>query len=238
MGTAVAGFKTTLDVSGSAVAFTTLALSEINDNLWEVGSADDAKSVWNPSASFTVEASEDSGSTYATLGAAEYELNYLAGRVDVTNYASGTSNTANITDVRISGDYLPRYTEADAYSTDVNLSFSPLDSTTFSDTDMARVKGLADVDLSVSTLQFGRTPLDGVADTEDELIEILGNGRLVVVSVQLTTDTERYIRAFARLDQVNVSSSVDGRVEGEINFVGHLPANALTSHTIFTRGTA
>lgn len=234
MGTAIAGFKTTLDVSGDALAFSALELASVAGNLWEVGSSNDAKSVWDPGTALTVEVSVDGGGTYSTLTASDYAATYLSGRVDISTYGAAGS----VTNLRVSGDYLPRYTEANAYSTDVELSFNALDSTTFGDADMARVRGLGDITLSVSTLDFARTPIDGSGGSEDELIQVLGEGRVVVVSVQLNEDTERYIRAFTKLESVSISSSVDGRVEGELSFVGHQAVGAGQSHTIFTRGTA
>lgn len=234
MGSAIAGFKTTLDVSGDALSFSALALDSVAGDLYEVGSSDDAKSVWDPSSTLAVEVSADGGGTWTTLTASDYVATHLSGRVDIGAY----TGSGSVTDVRVSGDYFPRYTEANAYSTDLELTFNSLDSTTFADTDMARVRGLGDITISVSSLDFARTPIDGSGGSEDEVIQILGEGRLVVVSVQLTEDTERYIRAFSRLESVSLSSSVDGRVEGEFSFVGHQAGGASQSHTIFTRATA
>lgn len=197
---AVAGHKAQVKASTTSTAMTNETLSVVagtSNVTWEVATA--TRDLWDPAATYTVEASEDSGSTWNTLSASEFSISYLLGQVDLDAYTSGSGTVANVTDVRVSstsGGYLTSYAVLGGRSCSGTLGPAEHMSAVFQDDGEARIYGRQDVSWDVESIERQWTPLDGDGGSEDSLYDKVQNETPFVFEVQPSGTSGEYFRSW------------------------------------------
>lgn len=227
---AIAGYVSYVQAAGASTAITDEALTNTSGDIWEAGAS---KDLWDPTVTWTVEASEDSGSTYATLSGSEYTIDYILGRVTIDSYTTGSGNTANITDIRVDGAYFPKYKLGNAHSCDLSLGRELLDSAVFEDAGARKTDGRGSFSASVSQFEIGELPIDGSGGSEKSLLDILKDDdvQTVVVVVPTGTAADGEIRGWASLATDDISAPGDGMIEGSLEFEGSMPVPADSSQS-------
>jgi len=221
----LAGYKASVLLCGAAVTMTDEALSSITADVWRVAAT--TKNIIDPETAVSVEVSEDSGGSWTELGTEEYTVGFLFGIVDIDAYTSESGSTANIDEVRITGDYLPKYTLAKARSSDWSASADLKDASVFQDEGTRRKRNRLDFEASVESLAQGQVPLDGSGGSEDAILDlILGATRTVYEFTPSGDEADFAIRAFVKLASQGVSVPGDDLVQANISMSGALPNSA------------
>lgn len=196
----VAGLNVSVKVSGTAVAFTGAATSNVSGNIYRLDDA--AKRILDPSAAITV---KDGG---VAVAAANYTVDYLFGTVTLSAPPGGA--------VTVDGSYLPVHTAADAREFQVSMSREELEKTVFGDTVRKYDLGLKSAEGSVGGLDLGDTDLDSGGDTL-KVSDVLGNGTPVLVEAYLGS-SNKYWRGWVLFSGLDLSSAFEGLAESTIKF--------------------
>jgi hypothetical protein len=225
------GYAASVLLTGAAVTMTGESMSVVSGTAYEIDDA--TKDIFDPDTAMVVEASEDSGSTYATLGTDEYDIKFLLGRIDINNYTSGSGNTANITNVRIDGAYLPRFTLANARSVDFEPTRAMADASVFRDEGERRVGLRLDFSSTIESLAQGQVPLDGSGGTEDSILDLVLSATRTVLQVTPTgTASDFVLRSFVKIESDGISVPGDDLVSASISMQGALPDSATSNQTV------
>lgn len=136
-------------------------------------------------------------------------------RVTAADFAFGEFTVTGVTGaLTFYGSYLPLTTSADVIAEAKNYSLSEstdlLDTSVFSAQFKKRISGLRDVSLSVD-LNLNATDMPSLAT-------LAGTGALTVVEVSNSGFTPLF-RAYAKLESLERSGSVDGLIEATVSFL-------------------
>jgi len=213
----LAGQKGKLQLTGTATAMTDEPMSDTgNGTLWTID--DDAKFLFDPAATFTVEV--DSGTGFSTVAASSYTLRYLVGAVDFDSSQSGNT-------VRISGSYLPRHTVAEVTTSDHSFSAGVIETPQYQDEGVRRIPGVQDYTGSFTSFLEVESEIDAPTDSEGSLLEFLlgeeidGAGSIgrdiVLVFDKDGAVTERRA-GFVNLNESSRSSSPSDAQEHDLTF--------------------
>ena len=227
------GWNSQVQATGTATPMTEEACSVIagtSNQTWEIDAA--AKDAFDPSTTMTVEASENSGSSWATLDPAEFTLKYLLGRVDIDAYSSGSGTVGNITDVRISGKYVPKYTWAQARSCSVALSPEEQDASVFQDEGKRRIYGREDFSATIESLDLQLDPLDTPTDAESALADYISNETAFVFELQPSGDSTKVIRAWVKIMGYSGDFSGGSLDTASIDVMGTVKDSAMSTQSV------
>lgn len=214
-------------LTGASVSMTEEACSVVagtSNEVWEIDAA--SKDVFDVATTFTVEVSENSGADWDTLGTDEFALRYLIGRVDVADY-DGT--VANITDVRISGAYLPKYEQTETHSSGNDKTINLVDSSCYQHDGIRRTPIRQDFSASVDTYDMGNEPLDGSEGDEDSVLDRLLSGDAFVL--EIAPDDNSTIRAWVKPASQSTDSPGDGLHDRGLSLEGAQQTPTMTSQT-------
>lgn len=208
-----AGYNLVFDLTGDPVSMTDETCSVISgtsNRTWEID--DSAKNVFDWATTFTVEVKDSAASnTFVALNDDEYDLYYVIGRVRINNYTSESGNVSNITDVRVTGSYLPRYRAINARAASMDLSDEELGADTYQDAARRRLKGQRDVSSDFETLEREEIPLDGSGGSEDTYEDVfMSRDRLIVLSWDIDGTGNFRVRSIVRFMSESLDSPVDG----------------------------
>lgn len=200
----IAGYTCFLRKSGTSTAVVDEALSLVTGTTFQITAA--AKRVIDPNVSWVLE--EDN---VAVPVSRLVSIDFVNGVFEVT----GVTGTLTFT-----GNYLPLTTAseelADVTSFTLNESTNLLDKTVMTGTTgmhsaiKRRMVGLRDVELSVDCIA---EPADLAA-----LDALMTSGAHMVTEVYFGSDSIPRFRGYCKLESVDRSSSVDGRVETSLGF--------------------
>lgn len=207
---ATAGYKAVLEITGQPMAMTEEPLTNTGDNQTFVVT-NLLRDVWAFTSPLTVQTSPD-GSTWTTITTG-FTVQYLVGTVRLNTPQAGIQ-------VRVTGEFLPRYTFALARSVDFEDSVAELDVTTFGDDYVRRIYGLADVSGSIQSLSVMN---DEIGEDEKTLRELIGDREFVVLSYRPDEDNSFVQRAVIMFSTRSLSMSVDDVQTASIDFVGANP---------------
>lgn len=224
------GWNSQVQATGTATSMTEEACSVIagtSNQTWEIDAA--AKDVFDPATTMTVESSEDSGSSWNTLGVAEFSIDWLIGRVDIDAYASGSATVGNITDVRVSGKYLPKYTWAKARSCNLALSPEEQDASVFQDEGKRRIYGREDFSATIESLDLQLDPLDAPTDAESALADYISNETAFVFELQPSGDSTKVIRAWVKIMSYDGDFSGGSLDTASIDVMGTVKDSAMST---------
>lgn len=189
---------------------TFILVPNTDGEVWQVANRD--RDVLDPDAVFVVEVSDDGGGTWNTIPPEEFALHYLTGCVDLSGYAG----IGSITDVRVSGRYLPKFEEAEAYSSGIEKLMNLVESSAYQHQGVRRTPNRQDFTATVDTYSIGTKPIDG--DSGDNLLDLAGTGTAMVFIIEL--DEESEIRAWVRIGSMNQDSPGDGLHQNSISLSG------------------
>jgi hypothetical protein len=217
--TAKAGKDGEIQVTGQSTSMSNEPMTDTgNGTLFVIN--DDAKNVFDPSVSFTVEV--DSGGGFNPVSPSNYDLRYLVGAVDFDTNQSGN-------DVRISGSYLPRYTLVEAYEVSPEFSKESLDATTFGSSAIERLSGLKDFSVDVSSYEVRQVELDQPANSNEATLEEIFQGaetrggsgdisEFVVFSYRISRTSSLKFRARVFLTDESLETPVDDLAGKNVTF--------------------
>ena len=196
----VAGHNCTVKLSGTAVAFTAAATSNVSGNIYRLNDA--AKRILNPAAAIVV---YDGGAPVAASG---FTVDYLFGTVTLSAPPGGA--------VTIDAEYLPVHSAVDATEFSISMSREELEKTVFGDSVREYDLGLKSADGTINGLDLGDTDLDAGGDTL-KVSDVLGNGTPVLLEVYLGTAT-KYWRGWVLFPGLDLNSEFSGLVGSAIKF--------------------
>jgi hypothetical protein len=242
---ALAGKDAQIYVTGSSTSMTEEAMDELGSGTpvlqWQV--TDHARDLLDPTVTFTVEVSTDSGSSWSTASPSDYTIRYLVGAVEFDSDPFSGSTSGN--DVRISGSYLPYYSVLEGFSEDLEYSRDLYDTTQFQDLAMRRgAEGPLDISGSFSLNRVLQAQIDDTEGTPDEptLREVLlgnetasGSGGSADVDHQLAFRVEpnasqsQMLAAWVKLSDESLSTSVGSKQEREFSMSGDVPTAAMAT---------
>jgi len=214
-----AGKDGEIQVTGQSTSMSDESCSDTgNGTLFVID--DDAKNIFDPSVSFTVEV--DSGSGYSTVSPSNYNIRYLVGAVEFDSSQAGN-------DVRISGSYLPQYTLVEVYEVSPEFTREALDSTPFQSTAMRRKSGLKDFSVDASSYEVRQIELDQPGSSNEATLEEVflgsetrgGSGDIsefIVFSYRVTTTSSLKFRARVMLTDETLEMPVDDLSGKELTF--------------------
>lgn len=201
---AVAAHRCVLKLTGTAVAMTGEATTDITDYIHQI--ADSSKRVISPGHAITV---YDGASPIA---AADYEVDYLSGTVTLDSIPSGV--------VTVDAYYLPLFSVAEVREFSVTLARNELEDTVMGDTAKSFILGGKRAEGSIGSLDLLQTDLDSgagslVIETEH------GTGSYHVLEVTLNPDAPKYWRGLIKVPGLDLSAARDGLVESSFPFSCH-----------------
>lgn len=223
------GHNAKLIVTGTSTAMTeeaTTVVSGTSNQVWQI--TDATKDILDYSVTFTVEASEDSGATWTTLGTDEYTLQYLLGRVDIDNYTSASGTVANVTDVRISGSFLEQFERDEVYSSSHEKMLNLEETSAYNDQGEHRTPIRQDFTASVDDYDRGDTELD---TGEGSILDYVLDGRTTVFSLNPNRDSDGVIRAWVRIGGDSTDQPGDAVITDSIDFEGSQKTAEMSSQT-------
>jgi len=215
--------------SAMASPETCSVVSGTSSAVWEVD--DTSRDIFDWAyASWSVEVSEDAGSTWQALGTAEFDLQYLIGRININNYTTNSGTVTNIDDVRIAdGQYYPYAKIAATTSITFNPSRESVENLQIGDDGERRTYTMLDVEITIDRDDFDlevQTP----AGTKQEVEDVLRSGALYVVSEDHGADGVR--RGLVRVSDDTISGS-PGELQGSaVTFMGSQVDPALADQTV------
>lgn len=194
---AIAGRRALVKVSGTAVAFTDEATTNVGGDLKTYQINATAKRVWDRTAAVTVKKNTVVQAT--TL----YTVNRLTGTIVFNNVILITDT------VTVSGQYLPMTTAAEAKEYAYNLQAQNQDDTEFSDTFITRKQGLKTITGSLSKWYVDGT-FEGYLNNETPKV------------LELYSDSSGAfdVKAWVLLSKEGISAVVSGLVEESVDFEG------------------
>jgi len=227
----LAGQKGKLQLTGTATSMTDESMSDTgNGTLWTID--DDAKFLFDPAATFTVEV--DSGGGFATVAATDYTIRYLVGAVDFDSSQSGNS-------VRISGDYLPRHTVAEVTTSDHSFSDGVIETPQYQDDGMRRITGVQDYTGSFTSFLEVENEIDAPTDAEGSIMEFLlgeeidGAGT-IDRDIALVYDRDGAVTArqagFVNLNESARSASPSDAQENDVTFEANQQDAAMSTQSV------
>lgn len=187
-----AGYLARVRISGIAVAMADQPTATTDNQVYRI--TDPARRVLDREAPITV----------LVGGAATgetYEINRLTGEVifDTADAARGA--------VTVSGSFLPLADAAEAREYSYSIEASNEDATRFGDIYRRRQQAGKDASGSISRFHV-----------DQAFTEIMMDGRVVVLEFSIDVNAEPDLRMWAILSSEEVSGSVDGLVEGSLDF--------------------
>jgi hypothetical protein len=202
----IAGFTTSVKVSGTPTTLTTAATTSLGGDVYQV--TDATKRVLDPDTAVVV---FDDG---VEVDAADNEsIDFLFGKVTLTGPPVGA--------VTISGAYLPMLPVAEGYEVSFTDARELLDATVFvpgaSTAARRKMLGLKSLSGRIGTLDALLTDLDSGGGTVT-LRDLLRDGPDVLV--EITVAASEVLRGWCVLSGGSVDASVDGRVEAGVDFEG------------------
>lgn len=213
---ALAGYNTNLGWTAGTTSWTDETCSVIantSNQDWEID--DSTKDVWDWTQTFTVEVSEDNGSSWSTLNTDEYTLRWLIGVVQLDNLNSGTvtsNDPANVTDVRVDGQSLDQHDVLEGRSGGFTIENTLDDTATrHGDTAPRRIRTGTDVTTTVEELQVKEVPIDGSGGSESSIEDYAENGTTFVYTFNEGASVKSKQRALVKIDDLSHSgASSDG----------------------------
>lgn len=182
--------------SGTAASFSTGTWTSADDLVYQAAPSSEQGQPLKYNGTYVV------STTSGTLPSTAYSLNRLNGSVIFATTAS-----RNLTVV---GSYLPVDTVSEAHAFTVNLSAANNDVTRFQDDWVRRIQGLKDLTGTIEDFHSNISGLNRMASTEDPL----------AVSIHIASTASYDMRFYAFFSADDISSSVDGVVEGSFGFEG------------------
>lgn len=161
-----------------------------------------------PSASI---AHTQTGTSYATVGASNYTLQYLGGWVYFTAVQSGMGPLVQI----LSGNYFPTSYLGQASSVDIQADGEMYDTTAFSTTGTASAFKTFIAGLLGATFKISRYFLDGTF-FNNNLVPVGGSVQLAIVVYMGQSATERF-EAYCWLKQEDVKTAVNKTVDESLD---------------------
>lgn len=199
---AVAGYGTTVKVSGQANAVTNEATSSLGGGVYQVTNT--ARRIWDPNVAITI---KDGG---VTVGAGFYSYDYLFGKVTFSGYSPGGAIT-------VDGSYLSMLPVAEVRSHSLSIERELLESTTYDATDgwRRRIAGLLDVSGEVECLAQPTADLDAGLGGDQSLRSFLLNGTPKLVEFGYGG---KLMRGWVLLESEKSASEFDGLVSFNVSF--------------------
>lgn len=213
-----AAYATQLKISGTSTSFTEEATDVLTPG-FDFQISDDTKRILDPGVALTVEVDPDglSGFSAATD---PYTVDYLFGRIV---FADDQGTDA---EVRVSGNYLPTVTVAEAFEHTYTTSRNVLDTSNFDGNGFRmRTVGLADLSGSMRTYSL----------PEDQFQALYEGGTPLLVEEYFGSGD--YFRAWVLLESIERGGGYDDAVATGISYVGSARAGTgETSHAIWGWG--
>jgi hypothetical protein len=201
---AIAGYASTVKVSGTPVSMTGEACTSIAYQTFQIIAA--ARRLVDPAQAVTV---KDNGTTIAST---LWSFNYITGTVV---FSSGYIATGPVT---IDGYYLPVAAILEVKSFNLSVKPNLLDSTSFdSGGAVAKKAGLVTCSGSFAFLSLATADLDTGTGGDQSLHAFLENATPKLLEFGLGSAAS-YFRAWALLSGVEEKADVNGLVEGTSNF--------------------
>jgi hypothetical protein len=202
----IAGFSTSVKVSGTPTTLTTAVTTDLGDDVYQI--TDATKRVLDPDTAVVV---FDDG---VEVDAADVlSIDFLFGRVELSGPPVGA--------VTVSGAYLPMLQVAEGYEVSYSDSADVLDATVFvpgaSAAPRRKMLGLDSLTGSIGVLEPLITDLDAGGGTVT-LKDLLRDGTDVLV--EITVAATEVLRGWCVLSNGSVDAAVDGRVEAGVDFEG------------------
>lgn len=204
------GFQALIKIAAGSTALTGEGLTDSGDGL-RFYMTDAASQPLDPETAITV---YDNASPVAASG---YEVNYLMGWVTFASAPTGP--------VTLDGAALDLVTVAKARQFTFTLNRTLLDDTVFGDEAVSRKAALKDTTVTFSSLQADTEDLDPGAGTTT-LADILADGTIKLIDIQLGTGVDKRARAFVMFDSIEVGSQPNELTEWTISANGALPGAA------------
>jgi len=239
---ALAGRDAQIYVSGTSASMTEEAMGPIGDGTpvlqWQVADAD--RDLLDPSVTFTVEVSDDGGTSWSTVSPGDYTLRYLLGVVEFDSDPFGGSTSGN--DVRISGSYLPLYSLLEGQAQDVSFERDLYETTSFQDEGTRRgATGPLDMTGSYTLHRILERELDADGGSEPTLREILlgqethgSTGSIdqrVVYRVEPNTSQGAITGAWVKFTDESLDASMGSKQERTISMEADAPDAAMATQT-------
>lgn len=228
----VAGYKAQVVNTGTSTAMSEEACSVVagtSNETWEIDAG--AKDGWDHTQTFTVEASEDAGLSWTTLGASEFSLSYLIGRVDLDAYTSLSGTVANVDAVRVSGQYLPKHDWLRGESITFSLPVAELMPNVFRNEGEERHYGRQDFLADVDGLTRTWTPSDGVGGSEDPIAKKLQDETPFMLEIQPDDDSTKVIRAWVKVFGLSGDYSGGSLNTDTVSMQGTQPTAAMSTQS-------
>lgn len=207
-----AGYKARVQLALSATAFLGEGMTDSGDGV-RFFITDQTKNVLDPSASVTV---YDGG---VAVDAADYTVDHLSAQVTFSSAPAGA--------VTIDASAMDLLTFLKAREFTFAASRTLLDTTVFGDGSVKRTGGLADVNVTLTTLALANEDVDpGAATTL--LSSLLTGGATVLLNITPTVDGPHRFRAWTRLESEEGSVGVGDLATLSVTAQGHLPDGATT----------
>lgn len=193
------GFLTKVNLSGTATAMTSQAMSTHSTvaNTYRINST--ARRVWNRTASFTFYKNSGS-STVAAIPAGQIEsVDYLFGKV--------VFNTTQPGNIGVSGQYLPLTSVPGGHAYNLNVTRESIDNTDYTSSGWrSRIQSFTDVSLTISRWD----------NVDLNFYNKLVSGDPVVVEVRPGGDADMVYRGFFVVESEDRAGDVAGLESGDV----------------------